>query len=240
MEKMNLLAAGFICLGFALGGCATTTTAPKAERTVYTGFVTKANSVEYQDVMNLSCPASIETMTRSKTYVYSDDGLDVSCNYVGDGEFLTQYFSRYVGDELGAIFISARQAIESRFAEQGFVYDEELSEVCELKWIDEAALLEGFAGILSGENTTNNINLSRAPSAVYVGGDRMTFVIVDEPFEYEFFKIRYTGAYDGTESVDAACAVARQTYLTAMEGVREKRGIKSSDILSLLKASEKT
>ena len=62
----------------------------------------------------------------------------------------------------------------------------------------------------------------------------MTLVVVDEMFEDEFFKVRYTGPFDGEPSVESACELIRKTYLFVEKGVREDRGLQPASGTSLL------
>ena len=235
-RKEFLLSAG---LALSLSACSTTPEDLGA--LVHTGFAEKADGSSFHKIMGLSCPANIDGMSRVHTQVYSDDGTDVSCTYSGDGRLFTLYLSEFPNDNLGQIYEAAKRAIDQRFISQGYAFDESLSQVCSSASLDEAAILSGFSGILSGENTSNEINLSVSPSAVYTQAENMTLVTVDEMFEKQFFKIRYTGPFSGENSVKENCELGRETYLSVQSGIRKERGIADTDgdkLLDLINASK--
>ena len=231
------------CAGLALSLSACSTTPPPEDlgALVHTGFAEKADGSSFHKIMGLSCPANIDGMSRVHTQVYSDDGTDVSCTYSGDGRLFTLYLSEFPNDNLSQNFQAAKIAIDQRFIPQGYSHDKDLSQVCSSASLDEAAILSGFSGILSGENTSNEINLSVSPSAVYTQAENMTFVTVEEMFEKQFFKIRYTGPFSGENSVKENCELGRETYLSVQSGIRKERGIADTDgdkLLDLINASK--
>ena len=235
-RKEILLSAG---LALSLSACSTTPEDLGA--LVHTGFAEKADGSSFHKIMGLSCPANIDGMSRVHTQVYSDDGTDVSCTYSGDGRLFTLYLSEFQNDNLSQNFQAAKIAIDQRFIPQGYTHDKDLSQVCSSASLDEAAILSGFSGILSGENTSNEINLSLSPSAVYTQAENMTLVTVDEMFEKQFFKIRYTGPFSGENSVKENCELGRETYLSVQSGIRKERGIADTDgdkLLDLINASK--
>ena len=235
-RKEILLSAG---LALSLSACSTTPEDLGA--LVHTGFAEKADGSSFHKIMGLSCPANIDGMSRVHTQVYSDDGTDVSCTYSGDGRLFTLYLSEFQNDNLSQNFQAAKIAIDQRFIPQGYTHDKDLSQVCSSASLDEAAILSGFSGILSGENTSNEINLSLSPSAVYTQAENMTLVTVDEMFEKQFFKIRYTGPFSGEDSVKENCELGRETYLSVQSGIRKERGIADTDgdkLLDLINASK--
>ena len=229
------------CAGLALSLSACSTTPEDLGALVHTGFAEKADGSSFHKIMGLSCPANIDGMSRVHTQVYSDDGTDVSCTYSGDGRLFTLYLSEFPNDNLSQNFQAAKIAIDQRFIPQGYTHDKDLSQVCSSASLDEAAILSGFSGILSGENTSNEINLSLSPSAVYTQAENMTFVTVEEMFEKQFFKIRYTGPFSGENSVKENCELGRETYLSVQSGIRKERGIADTDgvkLLDLINASK--
>lgn len=233
----------FIWAGLALivSACSTTSAPRDLGVLTHTGFSEKADGVAYHKVMGLSCPAAIKGMSRTSTQVYNDSGTDVSCNYAEGSRDFTLYLSEYPGDNLSRNFGLAKNAVDQRFSPQGYKFDEDLSETCSSSSLDEAAILSGLSGILSGANTTNEINLTTFPSAVFTQGDRMTLVIVDEMFEKEFFKVRYTGPYVEESSVEETCNLTRDTYLSLQQAIKVERGIPISDddkLLNLINAPE--
>jgi len=205
--------------------CATTSAPDDLGDLVHTGFSEKSDGTAYHKVMGVSCPAEIGGMVRTSTKVYNDKGTDISCNYGGGGRVFTMYFSQFPKYDLPTIYHGATAAIENGFAKQGYKYDEELSETCSSQSIDSSSILSGLAGIMSGDKQNNTITLSPAPSAVYTLGSDMTLVVVDEMFGHEFFKVRFTGPFDGEPSVKSTCELIRNTYLSTKMFVEEERGI---------------
>lgn len=238
-RRKNLLFCAALAL--TLSACSTTPPPEDLGELVYTGFAERADGSSFHKVMGLSCPANIDGMPRLHTQVYSDSGTDVSCTYSGDGRLFTLYLSEFPNDNLGQIFQAAKIAVDQRFLPQGYAHDEDLSQACASASIDQAAILSGFSGILSGQNTLNEVNLTVSPSAVYTQAEDMTLVIVEEMFEKEFFKIRYTGSFTGENSVTETCELASETYLSVQSGIRKERGIAESErdrLLDLINASK--
>ena len=232
MRKIKTnLSRPFIWASLALivSACSTTPEPEDLGALVHTDFSEKADGTAYHPVMGLSCPAEIDGMSRTSTYVYNDAGTDVSCNYVEGPRNFTLYLSQYKGDHLSRVFGLAEDAVNQRFSPQGYEYNEELSDKCSSETIDPALLLAGLSGIFSGENTTNEVTISPAPSSVYVNADKMTLVVVDEMFEKEFFKVRYSGPYQGEASVKETCALARKTFLDLQRSIKVDRGIPLSE-----------
>lgn len=228
-------------LAFGLAACSTTSAPTDLGDLTHTGFSEKSDGTAYHKAMGLRCPAEIDGLPRSSTKVYDDAGTDIGCNYSSGDRVFTLYLSQYPKFDLPLIYQDARRAIEYRFAEQGYEYDEALSETCSSETIDTASILSGLAGIMSGETKNNEITLSPAPSAVYTSGSDMTLVVVDEMFDHEFFKVRYTGDFDGETSVEAACKLVRETYLSIERTVREERGLaptQGNNLLDMINASD--
>lgn len=232
MKLTDIVILGAFAL--SVSACSTTPAPDDLGDLVYTGFSEKSDGTAYHRAMGMSCPSQIDGIPRTSTKVYNDAGTDIGCNYSGGGRILTIYLSQYPQFDLPLIFKDAKAAIEYRFAEQGYVYDEALSDACSSESLDETSILSGLSGLLSGENKTNEITLSPSPSAVYTKGTDMTLVVVDEMFDHEFFKVRYTGAFAGEASVESACEMIRNTYLRIETGVRQERGLKPSSGTSLL------
>ncbi len=235
MLKLNKFLLGAVGLALFISGCATTSSPDDLGKLEYTGFSEKSDGTTYQSVMGLSCPAEIDGMTRGSAVVYNEGGTDVSCNYVDEDRVFTTYLSRYSDDTLTNNFRSSQYHLENRLTPEGYVFDEELSDSCSSKSIDTASLLSGLSGILSGEATRNEITISPSPSAVYVTNDSMSLVVVEEMFEKEFFKVRFTGPYSGASSVEGTCKLIRDTFLSIQQDVKENRGIELSDDDKLLK-----
>ena len=246
MLKLNKILLG-LGLAFLVTGCASTGSPDDLGELQYTGFSEKSDGTAHLSVMGMSCPNEIDGMARISEYVYNDRGTDASCTYSNSTEtksgdrLLTVYLSQYPQDSLGGNFQNARAAIESRDTLSDYQYDEDLSDRCSSVSLDEAALLSGFSGLFSGENKTNEITLTTTPSAVYVTDTEMSFVVVEEMFDKEFFKVRYTGPYSGEASVKEKCQVARDTYLSMKRAVEKDRGIeisKEDRLLDLINASD--
>ena len=216
-------------LALMVSACTTTSEPEDLGALVHTDFSEKIDGSAYHSVMGLSCPAEIDGMSRTSTHVYNDAGSDVSCNYVEGARNLTLYLSQYGDDHLSRVFGLAEDAVDQRFSLQGFEYNEELSSNCSSESIDAASVLAGFSGILSGENTSNEVTVSSSPSSVFVNADKMTLVIVDEMFEKEFFKVRYSGPYQGEISVKENCALARKIFLDLQKSTKVNRGIPLSE-----------
>jgi len=233
-----------LTIGFTLfvSGCASTNTPEDLGKLEFTGFTEKSDGSAYQSVMGVSCPREIDGMIRHSAHVYNDRGTDASCTYASnDDRLFTLYLSKFPHDNLGVNFQDAKAAIEGRESLSAYKYDEDLSNTCSSVTLDEAAIFSGFSGLLSGENKTNEIKLALSPSAVYVSDAKMSFVVVEEMFDKEFFKVRYTGPYNGEISVEENCQLARDVYLSVKKGVEKDRGIevsKEEGLLGLINAAD--
>ncbi len=240
MLKLNKVLLG-VGLASLICGCATSNSPEDLGDLQYTGFTEKSDGTAFQSVMGLTCPVDIDGMPRSSTQAYNDRGTDVGCNYVDDDRIFTVYLSRFTDDTLINNFRSSQFHLEKRLQPQGYVYVEDLSSTCSSESMDAAALMSGLSGMLTGENTTNEVTLSPSPSAVYVSDSIMSLLVVEEMLEKEFFKVRYSGPYKGESSVEATCKLARDTYLSMKQGVEKARGIEVSkeDLLrSIIDAAE--
>lgn len=226
MSFKKLIVLGTVAL--SVTACATTSAPDDLGDLVHTGFSEKSDGTAYHKVMGVSCPAEIGGMIRTSTKVYNDKGTDISCNYGGGGRVFTMYLSQFPKYDLPSIYRGATAAIENGFVEQGYRYDEELSEICSSQSIDSSSILSGLAGFMSGDKQDNTMTLSPAPSAVYTLDSDMTLVVVDEMFDHEFFKVRFTGPFDGEPSVKSTCELIRNTYLSTKTFVEEDRGIEVS------------
>ena len=228
MRRLGIALVGGAVL---LAGCATSSAPRDLGKLQYTGFSTKADGSAYQSVMGLSCPSEIDGLRRVSTKSYNEGGTDVGCGYSSETRAFTVYFSRFPGDSLETNFRGSQSAVQYVFEPQGYAYDEDLSDSCSSQSLDSASILSEFSGILSGDNTSNTITLSSTPSAVYINraeGD-MSLVIVEEMFEKDFFKTRYTGPYTTVEDVEKICKFARDNFLEMKASVGKARGIKMSD-----------
>lgn len=212
-----------------LSACATTSAPDDLGELVYTGFSERSDGTAYHKAMGVSCPAQIGDMARTGTYVYNDAGTDISCNYNEGGQIFTLYLSQYSKSSLRQEMQSAMAAIEYRFADEGYAYNEDLSETCSSATLDQTSILSSFAGLLSGENQTNEITINPTPAAVYTKGSDVTLVMVEEMFEKEFFKIRYTGMSADEASVEKICELGRAVYLSTEKFTREDRGLPASE-----------
>jgi hypothetical protein len=221
MRKSKLLLIGAAVF---VSGCATTSS-QDVEDTVFTGFIDATDGSKSQAVLGLDCPARLEGFQLGSTYVYNPDGTDVSCNYAGPEGNMTVYLSRYPDSSLSQEFQAAVQAIESRFDPMGYRYDEKATDACAATTLDAASFMEGFTPILTGEDTSNTINLSTSPTAVFLTDTKVTFLMNEEMFEGEFYKTRYTGSYGGADALENVCQTARNAYLVLRKSVRENRGL---------------
>ena len=233
MPNFGIAVSGVALL---LAGCASTGNPKDLGTLEYTGFTEKSDGTAFQSVMGLSCPSEIRGIPRTSTHVYNDGGTDISCNYSKDGRILTVYLSRYLNDTIDNNFVGAKMAIENRFEPQGYEYDEELSGSCSSQSIDSRALMSGLSGLLSGTNTSKNVTISTTPSAVYSNETegKMTLVVVDEIFDKEFFKTRYTGPYSGVDDVENICKAVRENFLNLKSSIGKTRGYEPSDTDKLL------
>jgi len=239
LDKL-LLTIGFILF---VSGCASTNGPKDLGALEYTGFVEKSDGTTYQSVMGLTCPEQIDGIPRNSTRSYNDKGTDVSCNYVGDERIFTVYLSRFPDDTKIDNFRSAQYHLENRLVPQGYIYDDDMSETCTSESLDTESFMAGITGLLTGENTGNEVTISPSPSAVYVTDTKMSVVIVEEMLEKDFFKVRYTGPYSGENSVKTTCKLARDTFLSMKKGVEKARGIEVSKedlIQSIIDAAEES
>jgi len=219
-----------------MAGCATTSSPDDLGKLEYTGFSTKSDGSAYQSVMGLTCPTEIDGIQRTSTKVYNDRGTDVGCNYSDDDQIFTVYLGRFPSDDLTGYFRYSQSALEYTYDAKGYVYDEALSESCSSESIDAASIMSGFSGLLTGKNTSNTITISPAPSAVYINADagKMSLVVVDEMYEKDFFKTRYTGAYRGADDVEKICKRVRENYLEMKSSTDKARGIQMSETDKLM------
>ena len=236
---LNKVFLGGAALALFLTGCASTNGLEDLGSLQYTGFNEKSDGTAYQSVMGLTCPEEIDGMRREASRSYNDKGTDIGCNYLDEDRIFTVYLSRFTDDTLINNFRSSQYHLENRFGPEGYAYDEDLSSTCSSQSLDAATLMTGLAGMLTGDNKSNEITISPSPSAVYVTDTDMSFVVVEEMFKDEFFKVRYTGPYSGETSVEASCKLARATYLSMKQGVEKARGIESeSGLLGLINLAD--
>lgn len=228
MLRLNKVLLGLAGFALCLSGCATVNGPEDLGELQYTGFNEKSDGTAYQSVMGLTCPEEIDGMRRGSTASYNDQGTDIGCNYVDEDRVFTIYLSRFPNDTVINNFRSSQYHLENRLTPEGYVYNEELSDSCSSESLDLTAMMSGLSGILTGENTKNEITLSPSPSAVYITDSSMSIIVVEEMLEKEFFKVRYTGPYTGESSVEASCKLARDTYLSMKQGVEKDRGIEVS------------
>ncbi len=233
MRKFGAIVFG---AGILFTGCATTDAPEDLGKLQYTGFTQKSDGSAYQSVMGLSCPPEIDGIPRTSTKVFRENGTDVSCNYSGDERIFTVYLSRFSGDSLATNFQTTQSTLDSLLPPRGFTYDQKLSDDCSAQSLDESSLLAGLSGLLSGANTSNEITLSPTPSAVYIDASegKMSLVTIDEMFEKDFFKTRYTGPYRSSGDVEKICKSIGGNYLNMKSSVGKNRGLEVSDSEKLL------
>ena len=214
-----------------MSGCASTNAPQDLGKLEYTGFTEKSDGSVYQSVMGVTCPDAIDGMQRDRTNVYNDGGTDVSCNYLGEDRIFTVYLSRFKDDTLADNFRSSKHAVEYRYDALGYKYDEELSDVCSAASLDTASILGSLSGIFDGSNKTNEITISTSPSAVYINKQegRVSLLVLEEMFEKDFHKTRYTGPYTSEAGVKAVCEMVRSNYIEMKLATSKSRGVEDSD-----------
>lgn len=212
--------AKLLCGALLLSGCATTGADSEIGETVFTGFSEKSDGTKTQTMRGLVCLPEVGDMRLARAELLKPDGSDAFCNYTdGNSDFFTVYLSDFPDWSPEDYFKVSVNDTRIVMDSAGLTIDTDLSEHCELSFIDKTSVLKAFSTIEDSVMT-----LDQDPAVVFSRSNRLSILTLTETAERQYLKFRYSLSGAGEADTKVACDFLRGQSLFHQRNIRDESG----------------